>query len=225
MVIPVVFAIALLWGVPWPVLVLLGAGVIHPGAAMGAAILVVALQVVPRKPAEPAWAVESRYHRAVASELRGGASLRLALVHAAERTPELGLAPALRRLGAGLPLGGVAPHLVRSFPRSGGHLAPALEFAGVAGGRSAEVFDRLAAVTADEADADRERVAATAQARLSAWVVGGLPIVAALYALMTGRIASLARIGGGGVVILAIGFGLLTTGLVAVTVIVRRAGS
>ncbi len=63
------------------------------------------------------------------------------------------------------------------MPRLGRLAASAVRTAGITGGRVADVFDGLALLATEEVDLIRERRAATAQSRFSAWIVGGIPVV------------------------------------------------
>jgi tight adherence protein B len=95
--------------------------------------------------------------------------------------------------------------------------------AGVTGGKAAEVFDKLALLAAEEVGLVRERRAATAQARFSAWIVGGIPVAYLLYAGVTGRLAVLRTAGPVGVAVLTLGLVLLGGGILAIWGTLRRA--
>jgi Flp pilus assembly protein TadB len=224
MVTGTLLAAAVLGGVPWQLVVLMTIGVVRP--AYGAVVLLVLVlsPAMQRRRAAPPGSDEARYHAAAAAELRSGASLRLALAEASMRVPELALYDVARRIRTGVPVGAIAPEMARRMSTTGSLVGPALVVAGEAGGSAAHVFDRLAVRAADEGAAHRERHIATAQARLSAWVVGGLPLVAVAFAASTGRIAALLRVGTVGAVVLAVGLGLLAAGLAAVVFVVRAGG-
>ena len=68
----------------------------------------------------------------------------------------------------------------------------------------------------------RERRALTSQARASAAVVGGAPVLLAGAAALTGRLGTLAG-SPAGPVILGVGFGLQAAGIAVVWSMVRRA--
>ncbi len=165
---------------------------------------------------------EAVFLQATALELRAGASLRSALDAAADRAPHLPLEAIKRRAAAGVPIDELAGGLQTALPRYGRVAAAALTAAAVTGGRVAGVFDSLAQIAAEDRELDRERRAATATARLSAWVVGGLPFAFLLFGAATGRFGSLVS-STLGVAIVAVGAGLIALGGLVVSVMLRRA--
>ena len=166
--------------------------------------------------------VEVAFCNAVAAELRGGASLRIALMDAARRAPEIDLGAALRRLRAGVPIEHVAPDIERSLPANGALAGAAVRLVARTGARAADTFDALAERAAFGADVARERRTLTAQARLSAVVVGGGPLVFALFLLLTGRARTLWEHGAVGIGIGVAGMGLEILGLIVVVAVLRR---
>jgi Flp pilus assembly protein TadB len=107
------------------------------------------------------------------------------------------------------------------MPINGHRAAAALRIAGVAGGRSADVFARLADRAAEEEDLRRERRALTTQVRLSAVIVGGLPLVS-LLAGGAGRVLDLVDSGRGGAAVAGVG---LTAQAVGSLVVWRMAAA
>jgi tight adherence protein B len=165
---------------------------------------------------------EAAFLRAVGSELRGGATLRLALAGATAGSA-LGLTTAGRLARAGMPMDRVGDELRRLLPVNGSATAAAVELSGWSGARVASVFEALAERAADTAELRREQRAATTQARLSAWIVGLAPIVFTGIVLAGGGARSLGRAGGAGYAVMAIGVALEVLGLAAVVLILRRA--
>ena len=159
----------------------------------------------------------------LAAELRAGASLRMALVAGAERAPDLELGRAVRAAAAGLPMSEVAAGVEESLPGNGRLVAGALRLAASSGGRSAVVFEELALRAAEAGELSRERRARTAQARLSAMVVAGAPVVMVAVLLMTGKGQVLLEAGAVGHVIAAVGIGLIVAGLAVVAAVLRTA--
>lgn len=224
MLLGLVVAAALVVGVPWPVVGLAIAASWRPWLVLVAAT---------------AWAIWAAYRRrtarestpdqevafcaAVAAELRAGASLRMALVDAAARVPQLDLAAPTRRARAGLPIDDVAAPLGDALPLNGKLAAAALRIAADTGGKAASVFDGLAARAAFAAELAREQRAVTAQARLSALVVGGAPLLFGMLLLATGRAGTLLEHGGIGIGIAVVGFALEAAGIAAVALVLRRA--
>lgn len=200
------------------------------------AALVAAIVVgTPRLPVRP-WSIRSRRRRArpgpsdevallngLAAELRAGASLRMALVAGAERAPRLDLTSAVRAAAAGRPMSDVAALLADALPGNGRFVAAALRLTAASGGSAAAVFEQLALRAAEAGELSRERRALTAQARLSALVVGGAPIAVQLLLLVTGRAHALLAFGPVGHAIAVVGIGLELAGFAAVAVVLRNA--
>lgn len=157
---------------------------------------------------------EVRFLAAIAAELAGGASLRTALADAAagEDRPSLAAVVQLARCGA--PWAMVAGAL-EGLPINGGRAATAVRVAGLSGGRSADVFLRLSDRAVEEAELRREQRALTTQVRLSALIVGSLPVVSLLFG-GGGRVADLLALGSGGRLIAGLGLVMQTGGLLLV---------
>ncbi len=221
MVIVLGLAAGLVIGAPLPSLAALGLAVWQPVWALGAIGAWTVLNV--RRSATGTDEAEAAYLQAVAGELRAGSSLRHALGAASYRATRLRLNRALRLAKAGRPLDHVAEALEGALPRLGGLTASAVRTAGVTGGRAADVFDGLALVANEEVDLVRERRAATAQARFSAWIVGGIPVLYLLYAGVAGRLEILRTAGPIGIALLGVGSLLLVGGIVAMWGMLRKA--
>lgn len=127
---------------------------------------------------------------AVARGLRSGASLRGALADAAAAAPEP-VAGALRDVvagaEAGVPLTVALDAWARRCPRPNVLLlVAALSLAHDTGGASAQAVDGVAATLRRRQAARAETVALATQARMSAYVLAGAPLVVCLLALVTG---------------------------------------
>ncbi|HSF84121.1 MAG TPA: hypothetical protein VLG28_00490 [Acidimicrobiia bacterium] len=222
MVVALLLSAALLVGVPPAVVALLVLGLAQPLLGVGALIAFAAVLERRVRAPEADATSEAVYHAAVAAELRRGASLRIALAEAAARTPELGLETFVANLVAGRPVPDVSASMAPRFRATGRLLRPAVVVAQDAGGQAAHVFERLAGLARNHAETAREQKAATAQVRLSAWIVAGLPIGAVVFAAASGRLGALVAVGPLGIGVLGVGATLLTAGLVLVAAIVRR---
>lgn len=190
---------------------------LHPGGFLAAAAV---------------WAVVHRYRRrgagrlqpgdevaflhALASELRSGSSLRSAVDAAAASASRLGLEKAARLATAGLPASQVAVAVAEALPVNGRLVGAAFALTAATGARAADVFEALALRAAEAGELVRERRAVTAQARLSALVVGLAPLGFAVLMLAGGRGAVLIEAGPVGVAALVVGFGLQLAGLAIV---------
>lgn len=142
---------------------------------------------------------EVQFLTSVAADLRSGASVRTAIAGTAHHSS---VAKAQRLAVAGAPLDEVAV-AIEDLPINGQRAAAALQVVARAGGRSAAVFDGLADRAMEAAERARERRALTTQARLSAGVVGGLPVVSLLLG-GADRIGLLIGSGNAGIAVAAI---------------------
>lgn len=166
---------------------------------------------------------EATLFRAMAAELRSGASLRSALAEAAHRVPQIELDRPVRFAAAGMQMTEIAESIELQLPENGRLAAAAFRLSDWSGARVADTFDGLAERAAATAELARERRAATAQARLSALIVGVAPLAFTVLLVATGRSAGLVAHGGLGWLVLGVGLGLEMLGLIAVAAIVRRA--
>ncbi len=148
----------------------------------------------------------------IAAGMRAGASLRTALAAAAASHASLSLVPGLARSGA--PLSQIVP-LLHVLPSNGKRLAAALQVLAVTGGQSVEVLTRLGTRAAETEHLVRERRALTAQTRLSAAVVGAMPLLWMVFG-GTGRIRTLVAAGGAGPAIAVVGIVMQVGGGLAV---------
>ncbi len=165
---------------------------------------------------------EARFLAGMASELRAGAALRGAFEAAADRAPELQLGWLVRLSAVGVPISDLADGVAAKLAQNGMAAAAAMRVAGETGGGTASMFESLAQVAAEDRALYRELRAATAQAKVSSLVVGGLPVLFLLWQAVTGRLAELASTGFG-VGILGFGLALLGAGASTVGVLLRGA--
>ena len=213
-----VVALCLVSGVPWLLAASLGVGIAAP--AIGA--MVVAGIVLAGRARRPPRSEEAVVLASLAAELRRGASLRTAIEPAATRATDLDLAAAVRLAEAGAPIERVAAAFASALPGVGPLAGPALEAAAASGGGAARVFARLADRAGAHEELIGERGALTAQARLSAAVVGGIPCVVLGAMALSGRLAALGGSSVLGGVAVAVGSLLMLTGVALVVVLTRR---
>jgi len=100
---------------------------------------------------------EAAFLRALSSEVRSGASLRVALADAALRVPEIQVGAAVRLGRAGAPMTEVAPRLEAALPVNGRLAAAAFRIASDSGARTADLFEDLALQAVETAELERER--------------------------------------------------------------------
>jgi tight adherence protein B len=148
----------------------------------------------------------------IAAELRGGGSIGDGVRHlAGGDTP---LAPELRRVIARADLGLGLGDALATWPEESGVLdvravAGALAVAATVGGRSAAALDGLAASLRDRLGATEEARSLSAQARLSAVVVGAAPLVYLLFSALVDPATLAVLVGtGAGRVCLLVGLAL-----------------
>ncbi len=152
---------------------------------------------------------EQQFFLAVHGELRAGASLRHAIATAAQAQPG-DIAADIHCSAAGYqPLAAVCATL-RQLPQTGGAAAMATRVAMESGGRAADVFLRLADRARVNADLQRQRRTLTAQARMSAAVVGSLPL---LWLVAGGWNRLQILISNGGGMVAAVGIAMETLGI------------
>jgi Flp pilus assembly protein TadB len=166
--------------------------------------------------------VEATFLRALAAEIGAGSSLRLALADAATRV-QLDLDPAVRLARAGMSMDRVANALSKQLAHNAVAVGAAFELSDWSGARTAAVFEGLADRATEAAQLEREKAAATAQARFSAWVVGLAPLVFTALLLAGGGFGSLRRAGGAGFFVIGLGLALEVAGLAVVALILKRA--
>jgi len=219
----VIVALALAAGAPLPVLGVAVLAMRQPLWLLAAAAVwaVVARRRSRRAGAGPA--DEAGVLQGLAAELDAGASLRAAVPAAATRAPALDLSRACRLAEAGLPAAAVGEALQAAMPGNGRLAAAAFRLAASTGGRVAALFHTLAARAAEVGRLSRERRALTAQARASAWVVGGVPLALLVLLAATGRVGPLLS-EPAGVFVLSVGLVLEAAGVAVVWLMVRGAG-
>jgi Flp pilus assembly protein TadB len=167
---------------------------------------------------------EAQFLLGLASELRAGASLRSALSEASARVPELDLKGPVRRAVAGRPMAEVAGSLTAALPVNGRLASAAVTIASATGAGGAGMFTDLALRATRHADLGRERRALTAQARLTALLIGLAPLAVLGLMAVTGRLDSISRAGGIGPLVLAAGLCLEVAGIAVVWGLIRKAG-
>lgn len=148
----------------------------------------------------------------IAAELRGGGTVDGGIRNLAGG--EGPLSPELRRVAARADLGLGLGDALASWPDESGvpdvrAVAGALAVAATVGGRSAAALDGLAASLRDRLGATAEARSLSAQARLSAVVVGAAPLVYLLFSVMVDPTTLGVLLGSGfGRVCLLVGLGL-----------------
>ncbi len=219
----VLLAGGLALGISPVIIAIAAAAAIEPRLVLAGAAIWGVIAALRRREARVTPDDEATLFRAMAAELRSGASLRTALAEAADRVPQIRLARPVRFAAAGMQMTEIAEAVEAQLPENGRLAAAAFRLSDWSGARVADTFDGLAERAAATAELARERRAATVQARLSALIVGVAPLAFAVLLVATGRGTGLVAHGGLGRLMLGIGLGLEMLGLITVAVIVRRA--
>lgn len=212
---------AVLAGAPWPAVAAAGLAVTHPVWFLVA----VGLWVVwrSRTRGTPGPEDESAFLRGLAAELGAGASLRGGVIAAAGRAPALDLDRAIRLCTAGRPADEIGAAVGGALNVNRTATAAAFRLAAHTGGAIAPVVESLALRAEAGGHLARERASLTAQARLSAWVVGGVPVGLVCLGMLTGIGPGTEDAGTAGTVLVGLGLGLIATGALVVAVMLRRA--
>lgn len=155
---------------------------------------------------------EQQYFLAVYGELRAGASLRNAIAIAASAQPGA-LAADIHCAAAGHEPMTVVCDFLGRLPEMGSAAAMATRVGVESGGRAADVFLRLADRSRVNAHLQRRRKTLTAQARLSAAIVGAMPLLWFVFGGWS-RLDMLIARGGGIIAAAAIGMEALGVALV-----------
>ncbi len=162
---------------------------------------------------------EADFLRGMAAEIEAGASIRQAVIAAADRAPDLDLGPVVRTAVTGRQADEVSQRLGSALPINGRLASAAYLMVAETGASASAAFSGLAVRAADAGDLERERRVLTTQARVSAWVVGGVPVGVTLALMLVGRGPSLHGPAG---TMTVLGFGLICAGSVVVWLMVRN---
>ncbi|MEK7253093.1 MAG: type II secretion system F family protein [Actinomycetota bacterium] len=214
-------ALGIVAGVPIPLVAAGWAAAAHPTMALAGIVGYCGWLVWRKRRSRSGPDDEAGFLQSLSAELTGGASLRSALVAAADRTDRLPLHDAARAAAVGMPTSRVAVLLGSALPVNGRMTAAAWLLAAESGGPAASVIQSLAVRAARQGELIRERRSLTAQARASAWVVAGLPAILLLGTVVSGRLDADGDPALGFIVF--VGVTLQAMGVAVVVAMVRRA--
>ena len=186
---PLLVGWALTAGLDWRLAALLAAALVQPWLV--AVLLMVLVLVDARRVRLQKGGCSEEAHvlLGVAGELRAGQGVRVAIAEAGQRSPRLNFHAVRRLVASGASLERIAAAVSAAMPIHGALTAAALRVADRTGGRVAEVFDSAAALALEEDELRQERRAATAQARTSAVIVVGIPVLVIVYRILSGDLA------------------------------------
>ena len=214
---------ALVAGMDWRLAVLVMAAVAQPWMAavfLSGLVLVDARRV---RKERGGCSEEAHVLLGVAGELRAGQGVRAAVAAAGQRSARLDFHAVRRLVTSGASLERISQALAAAMPVHGALAGAALRVADRTGGRVAEVFESAAALALEEDELRQERRAATAQARTSAVVVVGIPVLAILYRTLSGGLAAGLSASPVSAFLTISGVTLLALGVAVMLVLIRRA--
>jgi Flp pilus assembly protein TadB len=160
---------------------------------------------------------EARFLAGIVSEARGGASPRQAIVRVAEREQSIKAGVAVRAATLGLDSAVLSRALTQALPLNGRLAGAAWAISNEVGAPFAPVMGLLADRASSRGRLQRDQRGLTAQARATAWIVGGIPLALVALLATTGRISV-----GHSLSIAALGMGLQLLGVGLVVAMLRR---
>ena len=204
-----------LWTGASPVPVLLGlASLKYPAPALMALGVWIVRSLLRRSGPSPD--DESRFLEGVVTELHGGASPRAAVIRSATNEESIDGRLATRSALLGLESSRLAAGLTSALPLNGRLAGAAWAISTDSGAPFAPVMRLLAHRAAERGRLLRERRALTAQARATAWLVGGVPLGLFALLVVTGSVEV-----GPSLPIAAAGVGLQVVGIGLVVLMMR----
>ncbi|MDE0122535.1 MAG: type II secretion system F family protein [bacterium] len=220
---PLVVGWALISGMDWRLVTLLALAILQPWlviALVGVLVLVEARRV---RRQGSGCSEEAQVLLGVAGELRAGLGVRSAMAAAGQRSSRLDFHPVRRLVASGAPLDRISEAVTEAMPVHGSLASAALRVADRTGGRVAEVFDSAAALALEEDELRQERRAATAQARTSAVVVVGIPVLVVIYRILSGSLSRSLSANPLSALLTVAGITLLALGVAVMLVLIKRA--
>ncbi len=220
---PVLVGWALTAGMDWRLAVLVATAILQPWLV---AVLLAALVLVDaRRMRRLRGGCSEEVHvlLGVASELRAGRGVRSAVAAAGQRSSRLHFQTVRRLVASGAALERISQAVAAAMPIHGALAAAALRVADRTGGRVAEVFESAAALALEEDELRQERRAATAQARTSAVVVVGIPVMVIVYRIFSGGLARSISASAISAFLTISGMTLLGLGVAVMLILIKRA--
>lgn len=220
---PLLVGWALIAGMDWRLAALVATAILHP---LLVAVLLMGLVLVDaqrgRKQREGC-SEEAHVLLGIAGELRAGQGVRAAIAEAGQRSSRLDFHAVRRLVASGASLERISEAVREAMPAHGALTAAALRVADRTGGRVAEVFDSAAALALEEEELGQERKAATAQAKTSAVVVVGIPVMVILYRVLSGSLAQSISASAVSAFLTISGVALLGMGIAVMLILIKRA--
>lgn len=213
----------LIAGMDWRRAALLAAAVVQPWLV---AVFLMGLVLVDARRVRRGRAgcsEEAQVLLGMAGELRAGQGVRAAIAAAGGRSSRLDFHGVRRLVASGASLDRISGAVTQAMPIHGSLAAAALSVADRTGGKVAEIFDFTAQLAVEEDELRQERRAATAQARTSAVVVVGIPVLVIVYRAISGGLAQTLRAGAVSAFLTIAGVTLLGLGISVMLILIKRA--
>lgn len=208
-------------GVPWQLLAVATTASMWPFPSAAAMLGLLAFQIRSQRDGV-AVSPEARWLLGVASDLRAGQSLRMALHAACSSRPGEGMAETMRLIEAGRPTPVLADELGRALGPVGPMVAAAVRLSAVTGGAAAALFEELATQVMQAEDLRRELRAAVAPVLAQGVIVGGVPLTVVAWMAASGRLLSLLSAGPVEAAVVVTGLALVLSGVGAVASLMWR---
>ena len=186
---PLVVGWGLTVGLDWRLAGLLATAVLQPWLVAVFLMGLILLDAQRMRKQRAGCSEEAQVLLGVAGELRAGQGIRAAIAAAGQRSSLLDFHAVRRLVTSGASLDRISAALAAAMPIHGSLASAALRVADRTGGRVAEIFDSAAVLAVEEDELRQERRAATAQARTSAVVVVGIPVLVITYRIISGGLA------------------------------------
>ena len=220
---PLVVGWALVSGMDWRLVTLVGIAILQPWLVIALLVMLVLVEARRVRRQGSGCSEEAQVLLGVAGELRAGLGVRSAMAAAGQRSSRLDFRPVRRLVASGASLERISQAVTEAMPVHGSLASAALRVADRTGGRVADVFDSAAALALEEDELRQERRAATAQARTSAVVVVGIPVLVVIYRILSGDLSRSLSANALSTLLTVAGITLLALGVAVMLVLIKRA--
>lgn len=220
---PLVVGWALVSGMDWRLVTLIALAILQPWLVIALLVMLVLVEARRVRRQGSGCSEEAQVLLGVAGELRAGLGVRSAMAAAGRRSSRLDFRPVRRLVASGASLERISQAVTAAMPVHGSLASAALRVADRTGGKVAEVFDSAAALALEEDELRQERRAATAQARTSAVVVVGIPVLVVIYRILSGSLSRSLSANALSTLLTVAGITLLALGVVVMLVLIKRA--
>lgn len=214
---------ALVSGMDWRLVTLVAMAILQPWLVVALLLVLVLAEARRVRRQGGGCSEEAQVLLGVAGELRAGMGVRSAMAAAGQRSSRLDFRPVRRLVASGASLQRISQAVTEAMPVHGSLASAALRVADRTGGRVAAVFDSAAALALEEDELRQERRAATAQARTSAVVVVGIPVLVVIYRFLSGDMARSLSANPLSTLLTIAGITLLVLGVAVMLVLIKRA--